>query len=96
MSRRRGRANLRTGLWQDLPGEGFVPAEHLAPEAETSPRRYPCRRTDGGCGAATGEPCTSPSRRPGGRRPISGYHEARLKQIPTSHPANPAPDQENP
>ena len=96
MTRRRGRANLRTGLWQDLPGEAFVPAERLAPETETSPRRHPCLRADGGCGAAIGEPCTSPSRRPGGRRPISGYHQARLNAETTPHPADPAPDQENP
>ncbi|MFD5245044.1 hypothetical protein ACFWIW_10895 [Amycolatopsis sp. NPDC058340] len=78
MSRRRGRANLRTGLWQDLPGEGFVAAEDLPDELATSPLLRECPH----CHAAPRQPCTAASHRRGGRRQLRGYHDSR--KTPTS------------
>lgn len=72
--RPKARANGRVGLWQDLPGAGPVPAEHLPPEAQVSPKRRPCPA----CKARPGEPCTSPSHQRGGRRDLKGYHASRL------------------
>lgn len=82
MNRRKGRANLRTGLWQDLPDAAYVPAQHLPPEAETSPLLRECPH----CHAAPRQPCTAPSHQRGGRRNLRGYHDSRKTP----------PDQEKP
>lgn len=78
MTRRKGRANGRQGLWQDLPDTGFVPAHDLRIEEQTSPLLRPCPA----CHAAPRQPCTRPGR--GGRKPLrdnnhkSTYHPSRI------------------
>ncbi len=86
MTRRKPRANLRAGLWQDLPGRGPVPAEDLRFEEQTSPLTRPCK----GCGSQPGQRCTRAGR--GGRVDLKGYHDSRL------NPVNPSASetQENP
>lgn len=71
MTRRRGRANLRTGLWQDTVDAPFVPAENLPDELATSPLLRDCPA----CHAAPRQRCTRAGR--GGRVPLRGYHPAR-------------------
>lgn len=73
MTRRKGRANLRQGLWQDTPEQAYVPATELRFEEETSPLLRECPA----CGAPPRQRCTSPSRRPGGRRNLRNYHPSR-------------------
>ncbi len=83
MTRHKGYANGRTGLWQDTPEQPYVPAHDLRIEEQTSPLTRACPH----CHAAPRQPCTSPSRRPGGRRNLSGYHASRLDPSgPETHP----------
>jgi hypothetical protein len=85
VSRTKGRANLRQGLWQDTAEQRYVPAHELRFEEETSPLLRSCPA----CGAAQRQPCTRPSRRTGtGRtdlrdrnhKPI--YHPSRTQENP--------------
>lgn len=43
---------------------------------EDNPLRRECKTADGGCGALIAERCTRVGR--GGRKPIQGFHQARL------------------
>lgn len=72
MTRRKGRANLRHGLWQDTPEEPYVPAHDLRVEQETSPLLVECPA----CHAAPRQRCTRPGR--GGRVAMSSYHPSRI------------------
>jgi hypothetical protein len=72
VSRRKGRANQRAGLWQDTPDETYVPAHDLRIEQEISPLTRPCPA----CHAATGQRCTRPARN--GRTDLRGWHPSRL------------------
>ena len=78
MTRRKGRANLRQGLWQDTPDQPYVPAHDLRIEEQVSPLLRPCPA----CNAAPRQPCTRPGR--GGRKPLrdnnhkSIYHPSRI------------------
>jgi hypothetical protein len=83
VNRRKGHANGRTGLWQDLPGQGPVPAHDLRFEEETSPLLRACPA----CHAAVRQPCTRPSRRSGtGRTDLRDrnhkptYHPSRIEE----------------
>lgn len=93
MTRRKGRANLRTGLWQDTVEAPYVPADQL-PDGDT-----PFTRRCPACHAAPRQPCTRPSRRRGGRAQLSGYHPARIEnpQVNASQEVPKVADpQENP
>lgn len=72
MNRPKPRANLRAGLWQDLPDAAYVPAHDLRIEQETSPLTRPCPA----CHATTGQRCTRAAR--GGRKDLRGWHPSRL------------------
>jgi hypothetical protein len=72
MTRRKGRANGRTGLWQDTP-DGPIPAQHLPPELATSPLLRECPA----CHAAPRQRCTRPAR--GGRKTLKKFHPARTE-----------------
>jgi hypothetical protein len=88
VTRRKGHANGRTGLWQDLPDEPYIPAHDLRIEQETSPLTRPCSH----CGAAPRQHCTRPSRRHGGHTDLRDenhrliYHPSRLN--PPQEPAH--------
>lgn len=71
MTRRKGRANLRQGLWQDTAEQAYVPAHDLRIEQETSPLLRECPA----CHAAPRQRCTPLW---GGRKPLRGYHNSRL------------------
>lgn len=83
MSRTRGRANRRDGLWQDTPAQAFVPAHDLRIEQETSPLTRPCKA----CGAQPRQRCTRAGR--GGRVELKGYHPSRLNPSETETQENP-------
>jgi hypothetical protein len=85
MTPRKHRAYGRSGLFEyGLDGD-----VHDVPD---NPRLRPCPPPKG-CGAAPGQPCTSPSMRPGGRRELKGhYHDARTQEPQCDTPAAPAPD----
>lgn len=87
MTRRKGRANLRAGLWQDTPDTAYVPAHDLRIEQETSPLTRPCPH----CHAPPGTRCTRAAR--GGRKDLTGYHPSRTK--PQLNPSK-SETQENP
>ena len=78
MTRHKGRANLRQGLWQDTPDKPYVPAHDLRISEQTSPLLRACPA----CHAALGQPCT---RRGRGRKPLRDqdhkptYHPSRLE-----------------
>ena len=83
MTRRKGRANQRAGLWQDTPNAAYVPAHDLRIEQETSPLTRPCEH----CGAAAGQRCTRPARN--GRTDLRGWHPSRLNPSASDTQENP-------
>lgn len=85
MTRQRGRANGRTGLWQDTPSDPYVPAADLPPELTANPLSVACPWQP--CKAPIRRTCVNHRGKP--RTPHPGRITAANKPPPEPNPSEP-------